>query len=82
MGEEAVLRELARNVDTLVALMAADLAVRVAEKGGGQKEQIAALAATGLDNRVIARVLGTRVEAVRARLSEARRSRKKRPKGK
>ncbi len=77
MHDETQLSEIARKLDLVVRLLACQTASRVTDKGGTQKDQITALAAAGLDNTIIANVVGARVEAVRARLSEANRTRKK-----
>jgi DNA-directed RNA polymerase specialized sigma24 family protein len=61
-------QDLGAKLDTLIRLMALQL---IGERTGG--EAITVLARAGLDNDMIAELVGTSVATVRATLSRARR---------
>lgn len=72
---DQVLTEISKKLDHLVVLFATSMV-----KGMKANAAILALDAAGLDRNLIAQVVGTSPSSVRARLSEARLTKKTEPK--
>jgi DNA-directed RNA polymerase specialized sigma24 family protein len=72
--EEDAGRKIEAKLDVIIRLLAAPLV-----QGKKQAESVQALAALGLERTDIAAICNTSPDAVRARLSEARRGRQRRP---
>jgi len=72
--EDDAAKRIEAKLDVIIRLLAAPLV-----QGKKQAESVQALAALGLDRSQIAAICDTSPDAVRARLSEAKRGREPRP---
>jgi len=70
------LEVITQKLDILVRLAALQVAFRVQQEGGKQKDQVETLGRAGLDNALIAEVVDADPSTVRATLSRARRAKR------
>ncbi len=72
MNSEELLVEIAKKLDILIRLRAYEITSKIDAAGGQKKDKIEALASAGMDARAIAESVGTTLNTVRVRLSEAK----------